>query len=333
MNSKHKARQRLKLSAVAIALSLSATMAHAEFDGPRTYWSLPQNTNIVSAHYVSGVANVAWTNWSRVQPNVDLDTTVFLVGYTRVQPIFGRTVFWQATLPSATIRTSSVLPVPTNDTFVNGLGDLAIGGTMNLYGAPGMRARDWVRNDLDLEVNLGASIHAPTGQYDADEALNVGSNQWKARVSLPIVKSIGQWVPGKRTTLEIMPAVMLFGDNNNAQGNRIKQDPLYSVEAHLTRDLMEGLFLSLDYTWLEGGEETFKDRDTGVVTGTSRGVDANLMGATLSFEINDNFRLFLTHMQTLGEKRSGLTMEGSLTKISFTWSWHDILQRVRDFKE
>ena len=134
-------------------------------------------------------------------------------------------------------------------------------------------------------------------------------------------------------TLEVMPAVMVFGDNDSAQGNRIEQDPLCSIEMHLTRDLTEQAFISLDYTWLEGGEETFIDLASGSqVRGTS-GVDADLLGITLGFEVNDNLRLFLTHMQTLSEDNSALSLEGSLTKISFSWSWHDVLEKVRQFRD
>ena len=320
------------------AISLTATLlcpvaANAEFDGARVYWPLPKNTNIVSAHYFAGTANVSWSNWSSVQPNIDIESDMYVLAYTRIQPVFGRTVNWQALVPAATTNTSSLLPVSGNDAFVNGIGDIGFGGTVNVFGAPGLKAKEFVRHELDLSVNLGLMIYAPTGQYDSSQTLNIGSNQWKTRISTPILKSFGEWVPGKRTTLEVMPAVMLFGDNDGAQGNRIEQDALYSIEMHLTRDLTEQAFISLDYTWLNGGEETFVDLTSGMTVRQTSGVDAELIGATLGFEVNDNLRLFLTHMQTLSEGGSSISLEGSLTKISFSWSWHDVLEKVRQFRD
>lgn len=326
----------LRLAAVSV-LTLSTLLGPAnslaEFDGARVYWPLPKNTNIVSAHYFAGTANVSWSNWSSVQPNIDIESDVYALAYTRVQPVFGRTVNWQVLLPAATTNTSSLLPVSSNDTFVNGIGDIGIGATVNVYGTPGLKAKEFFRHELDLSVNVGLTVYAPTGQYDANEALNVGSNQWKTRFSAPILKSFGEWVPGKRMTLEVMPAVMVFGDNDNAQGNRIEQDPLYSVEMHLTRDLTEQAFISLDYTWLDGGEETFVDLTSGMTVRQTSGVDADLLGVTLGFEVNDNLRIFLTHMQTMSEGGSSISLEGSLTKISFSWSWHDVLEKVRQFRE
>lgn len=318
-------------SLLTIGLSV-VSPARAEFDGARVYWPLPKNTNIVSAHLMSGTANASWSNWSALQPDIDIQSDIYMLGYTRVQPVFGRTVNWQLLVPAGTTRTSSILPVSTNDTFANGIGDIGIGGTVNLFGVPELMAKDFVRHELDLSVNLGLMVYAPTGQYDPSETLNIGSNQWKTRVSAPIVKSFGQWVPGRRTTLEIMPAVTFFGDNDEVQTNRIEQDPLYSIEAHFTRDLTERAFVSLDYTWLEGGEETFFDLTSGATVRETNGVDSDLLGVTLGFEVNDNLRIFVTHMQTLSEDSTPLSLEGSLTKISFSWSWHDVLQRVQDFR-
>lgn len=321
------------LALLLVGTAMFGSPARAEFDGPRVYWPMPKNTNIVSGHLFSGTANASWSNWTRVEPDIDVDSDIYLLSYTRVQPVLGRTVYWQAVLPSVSTRSSSLTPTAITDTFASGFGDLTIGGTMNLFGAPGMKAKDWVRHELDLSVNLGVMVYAPTGEYDPEDALNIGSNQWKTRVSAPMVKSFGEWVPGRRTTLEIMPAVTFFGDNDEAQGNRIEQDPLHSVEMHLTRDITEDAYISLDYTWLHGGEERFVDLNTGATVRETGGLDSDLLGVTLQFKANDNLGIYVTHMQTLDSGDSALSLDGSLTRISFAWAWHDVLERVSRFRD
>lgn len=318
--------------AVAFA-ALMPTFGYAAFDGARVYWPLPKNTNILAGHLISGTANASWSNWSTIQPNIDIASDIYLLTYTRVQPVFGRTIFWQGALPMGTTRTSSILPVDTSHTFTNGLGDPTLAATINVVGMPGMKAKDWVRHEQGLSVSVGVSVTAPWGQYDADDTLNIGSNQWKSRLSMPLVKSFGAWVPGSRTTLEIMPAVVLFGDNDDAQGAEIEQDPLYSVEVHLTRDITKQAFISLDYTWLSGGEETLTDPTTGFALRETQGIDAEMLGVTMAFEVNDNLRLFLTHMQTISETSDAFSLEGSLTKLTLSWSWHDVLEKVRQFRQ
>lgn len=44
-------------------------------------------------------------------------------------------------------------------------------------------------------------------------------------------------------------------------------------------------------------------------------------------------RLLLTHMQTLSEQHGNVSLEGSLTKATLSWSWHDVLEKVQQLKE
>lgn len=315
-----------------LILLLVSSPVHTAFDGPRVYWPLPKNTNIVSTHLVSGVANASWTNWNRIQAGVNIANDLYLLNYTRVQPVFGRTAYWQAFLPAGSLTTSSNLPMLTNSTAANGFGDPTIAATINVFGAPELAAKEYLRHDLDLSVNIGLNITMPLGEYDSDELLNIGSNQWKTRISVPIVKSLGRWVPGKRTTLELMPAITFISDNDSAQGNRIEQDPVTSLELHLTRDLTQKAFISLDYTRINGGDEQFISKSTGLSVRETDGLDANLLGITLGFEIEDNLHLFLTHIQTVAEDDDGLSLEASITKISLSWSWHDFFEKINEIK-
>jgi len=63
-------------------------------------------------------------------------------------------------------------------------------------------------------------------------------------------------VPGRRTTLELLPAVWLFGDNTDYVGQTLETDPMFQLDAHLTRDFTEHLWGSLDAAWYSGGQAT-----------------------------------------------------------------------------
>ena len=313
-------------------LIFSITPVYAQFDGPRVYWPLPKNSNAVSVHYINGTANASWNVWNQVQGDVDINSDFFIATYTRNQPFFGRSIHWRLDLPVGTLQTNTPFPLSTNDDFVQGFGDPTFGATINLIGAPEMMAKDFIRHELDLSVNLGALIYFPIGNYDENEALNIGSNQWRVRLSAPIAKSIGPWIPGKRTTLEVVPAVMIFGDNNNSLGNRIEQDPSYFIEAHLTRDLTRKVFASIDYTWIGGGDQTLTDVTSGVFVRETEGLGAQALGATINWQIYDGLNLSLTHMQTLSSSADPFDLEGSLTKVTMTYGWHDVLERIKNFQ-
>ena len=312
-----------------VLIVFSTSTVHAQFDGARTSWPLPINTNVVSATYVTGTANASLSVLDRVQADVDINSDLYVLSYLRSQAILGRTVHWQALLTAGSQSTNSPLPLSANRTHADGLGDFSIGGTINLIGAPKLPVREAIRHEVDLSVNLGVLVTFPTGSYDSNEVLNMGSNRWSARISLPIIKSLTDWVPARRTTLEITPAVIFFGDNDKSMGSTIKQDPVYSVEAHLTRDMTSEAFISLDYTWVDGGDQEFIDNASGVSTGAMSGLGAQVAGVTLGFKINDNLNLNLTHMQTIGESADPFELNGSLTKIMLNWGWHDVLERRR----
>ena len=63
-------------------------------------------------------------------------------------------------------------------------------------------------------------------------------------------------MPGRRTTLEFLPAVWFFGDNTDFVGQTLKTDPMFQLDAHLTRDFTEHLWGALDGIWYNGGQTT-----------------------------------------------------------------------------
>ncbi len=317
------------LAALGLIVGLQQ-IAHASFDGARVYWPLPKNTNIFAVHLIDGTANAAWTNWNRIEPNIGVNTGLAMLTYTRVQPIFGRSVFWQAALPAATIDIDA--PPGSGDTFTNGLGDPSLGATFNLYGAPGMMAKEWLRHDVGTVLNLGVNVTAPLGQYDPDSPVNIGSNQWKFRLSAPFIQSLRTWVPGKRFTLELMPTALFLTDNDDVQGAESSQKPVFGGEAHLTHDLTRDSFVSLDYSLMLGGDETITDPQSGVTLAETDGIDAHVIGATVGFKVNYHMTLFATHMQTIAEDDSDVHLEGSLTKLTLSWAWHSVLEDVYQFR-
>lgn len=313
---------------------LFAVPAMAQLDGARVYWPLPKNMNVVGVHVLSGTVNATLTNLHFIQPSLDIENQLYLLTYTRSQPVLGRSFMVTTTLPVGVIKTDSSLPLPTSDPFVHGVGDLSLSTTINLLGAPGLMLREYVRYDLHtvLWFNLNATF--PVGQYNSEESLNIGSNQTRLRFALPFVQAFGPWVPGDRATLEITPSLTWISDNDDFQGQTRQQDPFIAIESHLTRDFTRNAAISLDYSFLRFGEAKNYDNETGILTGLSEAKTAHLLGLTLNFKINDNLSLFATHMQTLGGgDETPVVLEGALVRATLTWSFHRVIERRRAFME
>ena len=121
-----------------------------------------------------------------------------------------------------------------------GLGDVYLQGVVNLFGAPALSAEEFASYKQGTVLSLLVGVTAPTGAYDANRDLNLGVNRWNMRIGLPFMYTIGDWIPGEITTLEILPSVWFYGDNTDIN---LEQDPMVTLEAHLTRDITPSIFV------------------------------------------------------------------------------------------
>jgi hypothetical protein len=164
----------------------------------------------------------------------------------------------------------------------------------------------------------------PVGEYDNTRTLNLGQNRWYGRVGAPIVWQLGPWVPGRRTTLEFLPAVWLFGTNDDFVGQTLSTDPMFQVDAHLTRDFTERIWGSLDGAWYTGGKAT--------IDGVQGDKLDNLgIGLTLGYQINDNLALTVGYKSTINDGAPGdLQMDGFM--VSLVAGWHPLVEGMRRLK-
>ena len=124
----------------------------------------------------------------------------------------------------------------------------------------------------------------PVGEYNNAQPLNLGQNRWYGRVGFPIVWQLGPWVPGRRTTLEFIPSVWFFSDNDDFVGTTLSTDPMFQLESHLTRDFHQHFWGSFDMTWMTGGQATLHGMQGEKVNNVG-------LGVSLGYHINENVQL------------------------------------------
>jgi len=163
-------------------------------------------------------------------------------------------------------------------------------------------------------VDLLGDLALPIGQYNASQPLNFGQHRWYGRIGAPIVWQLGPWVPGRRTTVELLPTVWLFGTNDNYVGQTLKSDPLFQLDAHLTRDLTANFWVAFDTVWFAGGKATIDD-----VAGENRN---NLgLGLTAGYKINDNLGLTFGYKSTINDSApDALRMNQFMVSLVYGWN-------------
>lgn len=311
-------------SLVAATLVALPSIAAAQGDGPRMYWKGLAGTSAVNFWAVSATGNTSPFDGAHVvDPDASFDANVALIGYHRLLPLFGRSAMASLILPVGNLG-AEVSGVPIGaDESASGYGDPTVQLDVNLIGAPAMTdLAALVRYEPKFTLDILATMALPLGEYDSDSALNLGQNRWYGRIGAPAMWTFGPWVPGQRTTFEILPALWWFGDNTDYQGDQtLETDPIFGIEAHLTRDLSETLWGSLDSAWFSGGESA--------IDGTSGSeVDNVGVGLTFGFQLSDNFSINTSYFSTISDGSPG-DLQGDQFRLMFTYNWHPLLEGMK----
>jgi hypothetical protein len=293
---------------------------------PRFYWKTLSNGNAVPLMFesMSGNAN-PFDPALIVTPGATFDATLALAGYARTFTLFDRSAMGAVILPMGRIAGDVTVAGKTFHQSASGFGDPMAEFDINILGPRAQKnIPDALRYEPGFSVDFLADLAFPIGEYDGSQPLNIGQHRWYGRVGAPILWQLGPWVPGRRTTVEFLPVVWLFGTNDNYVGQTLTTDPIFQLDGHLTRDFTEHFWGALDGTWYYGGKATVNG-----VPGTKLN---NLgFGLTLGYQINDNLGLTFGYKSTVNDKAPGdLRMDRFM--VSLVVGWHPLIEGSRRLK-
>ena len=293
----------------------------------RFYWKTLSNANAVPliVESVNGNTN-PFDPAHTVTPGADFDATLALPGYARTFSLLDRAAMVALLEPMGRISGEVTAAGATFNQSVSGFGDPMLEFNVNVFGPPAQKIiPDALRYEPGFSVDLLVDLAVPVGEYDDDQPLNLGQNRWYGRFGVPIIWQIGPWVPGRRTTLEFLPAVWFFGDNDDYVGQTLETDPMFQLDAHLTRDFTERFWGSFDGAWYEGGEPT--------IDGVPGEKLSNLgFGLTLGYNINDNLNLTFSYKSTVDDDDpEDLRMD--MFMVSLVYGWHPLLEGARRLED
>jgi len=296
----------------------NSTMAQG--DGARFYWKslMGMNAIPVISNSMGGNANPADPS-NNVIPGSDFTATMSMAGYAKMLPLFKRAAMVSILEPMGRITGDASLNGIDYSKTTRGFGDPMLQISVNVVGPKAiMSIPDMLRYKPGFSVDIVGSLAVPIGEYDNTSPINIGQNRWYGRIGLPVVWQLSQWIPGKRTTIELLPAIWMFGDNNDFVGKTMETKPMYQLEGHITHDFMERLWGSFDVISYTGGKATIDG-----VEGSSLN---NLgMGGTLGYEINSNMQINLSYSSTVNDKNpEDLKMDGF--RITFLYGWHKLVE-------
>lgn len=242
----------IRVVLVLICAASASMDALAQDLTPRTYWPAPKGTKLLIFGYAYQSGDVV-TDPSIPITGVDSRINSAVLAYQQTIDLFGRTGNLQFELPYVDGTTTGMVSDVPGRRDVAGVGDIAATLTINLRGAPSMSPEEFQQLRQSPRPILGASIKivAPTGEYEADKLINIGTNRWAVRFRFGYVRPLSpKWL------LEISAGAWFFQDNDDFLGETRKQDPIGALNVHLVRRFSPGFWASLDLNYYLGGHTT-----------------------------------------------------------------------------
>lgn len=247
-----KAKYSYRFVAVLIALVLitAAGSAHAQRIEPRAYLNAPVGINFLALGYLNSSGALLF---DPAIPVIDADANVDMavLGYLRTLGIAGKSAKAGVILPYASLNADGYLDGNYVTREQIGFADPAFYLSVNLYGAPALSLKDFKDYQQDIIIGLTFRLTAPTGVYQTDKQINIGTNRWSFEPELGISKAIGPW------TLEGAAAVVFYTDNDEFDTDLTRQQaPIYSTQFHVSYTFANRIWASLGATYYTGGRTT-----------------------------------------------------------------------------
>jgi hypothetical protein len=234
--------KKIALIACSILAVLCAQPAYA--GKARDYLNAPKNTwvtfyNIGYSTYVTPVEGGEDFGVPEIGANV-LSQSVII---TRIMDFWGRTGGVSVIVPYLNMS----LDAGGYNTQQAGIGDLSFALESNIFGAPALSKEEFKNWKPETFASIHFVLTLPTGSYNADNVLNVGSNRW---IFTPTINYSYTSNAGK-TWLEVYGTSKLFSDNNATETS---QDALFLFEGHASHNITDNIWLSVDSYYNVGGE-------------------------------------------------------------------------------
>jgi len=340
MKTKNRNTWGLACSATLISLLPLSAATLAVDDGARAYWKGRDGTEVISFQYLNLDMQASdaqqFDPAHYIYPNADVDANIVVASWARHMTLFKRPSSLLVNLVGGSVDAKfgatipleflppGVTPKPSFSQSASGYADPSIQLDVNLFGTPPLISNvDLFNYEPTWTLDAAVMMAAPIGQYDDDQLVNMGLNRWFGRVALPFKYHFGVFSPGYMSSLEITPSVWLFAENDDFVGSKLENEPLWQLEAHLTRDFTPTFYGSLDMLYRSG----FQSEINGIDVGDE--LDIGDVGFSLNFHVTDNVTIRAGYSSNVfGDS----DVDNSVIRIQFVYGWHRLMENEKKLK-
>ena len=241
---------------------------------PRAYLPTPVGVNFFGSSYSRNSGGLLFDPSLPVE-DAHVDANIATFSFAQSLGVLGRSAQVLAIVPYVQADVTGRAGGVDQYRYRSGLGDSVFRYAMNIYDAPAMNLPQFAKYKQKTIVGASVTVSTPTGQYDPNVLVNIGTNRWGVKPELGISRALGKWVvegaaaPGssRRTT-----ASMGIWSARRSQ---------WAVSKHtLCARFRSGLWAAFDATYFTGGRSAINGQDRADYQGNSR------LGVTLGVAIS-----------------------------------------------
>jgi hypothetical protein len=318
-----------------ILLAMAMTMmsnvdASAQDDGARAYWNGRARTHVVSFQYlpvgINASGSQAFAPGQFVYPNSEVKADIIIGTWAYHMTLLNRPSAIAVNVLGGSVGADVHLnadpgsqpPVfAPSEAFSQSSAGFADPNTqlvVNLFGTPPLKSTvDLLNYEPGWSLDAAALLAVPLGAYESDKLVNMGLNRWYGRVALPFKYHFGVFTPGYMSSFELIPAVWLFAENDDFLGSTLGNDPLWSLEAHLTHDFNHSFFGSLDMLYQKGFQSTLDGNDVGAE------LEIGNLGFAFNYQVTPNVT---TRASFSSNVFGDNNLETSVIRLQFVYTWN-----------
>jgi len=232
---------------VALFLVTFASRLSAQELEPRQYSNIPIGMSFAAVGYGVSDGSVLF------DPSIALDNAVVSIdgpafGYARSLALGRYSGKLDAGIAHACLDGSADFEGQRVARNVCGWSDARVRLAVNLLGAPPLHLDEFATYRQDLVIGASVQLSLPTGQYDAERLVNIGTNRHALKLEVGMSKLLRRWL------VELALAGTVFDDNDAFAGRVRAQEPIIGLQLHVVRNFAAGRWVAFDATQYAGGQ-------------------------------------------------------------------------------
>jgi len=299
--------KRLRFVCIALAILRCPEQVYAQFAEAHHYDNAPVGVNQLELAYAYAHSNAS-LDTSLVVAGAKFNLNQGTITYTRYFDFIHHTVWAEASIPIADLG-GSVSGTSIHGS-ATGTGDSSYAVTALLKGGPALSVAQFADYQPTTTVGISLTMTAPTGQYNSNKLLNLGSDRWSFKPELAISHPFG---PDQKWQCDLYAHAYFFTDNTSYHGTEIlRQEPLPGLEGHISYFVINNVWVSIDTLYSFRGA-TFVD-----------GVNQNdaqknfTLGSEVNISLDPRNSLVFQFARVLVHE-NGPRLTGFAVKYNYSW--------------